>query len=58
MSKLPGFVFAAPLRNPSVGKDDIVAITRTEDEQSRIWSLTAYRIHEGKPVRVVETQQV
>jgi hypothetical protein len=58
VSKLPGLVFAAPLRNPGDGRDDIVAIVRSDDGQSRTWMLTAYRWHDGKPVKSVEPTQV
>ncbi|HEY5948674.1 MAG TPA: hypothetical protein VIV40_24450 [Kofleriaceae bacterium] len=50
--RVPGLVFAAALRNPADGRDDIVAITRSEDAQSKTWSLAAYRLHEGKLQRV------
>jgi hypothetical protein len=52
--KLPGLVFAAPLRNPNDGRDDIVAVVRTDDAQSRTWTLAAYRLNDGKPQRVIE----
>jgi hypothetical protein len=42
---VPGLVFAAPLRVD--GHDEIVAISRTDEAQSRTWSLVAYRF-EGK----------
>ena len=56
--KLPGLVFAAPLRNPSDGRDDIVTITRTDEAQSRTWTLAAYRMHEGKLAKSIEPQVV
>ena len=56
--KLPGLVFAAPLRNPADGRDDIVAIVRNDDAQSRTWILAAYRWHEGKLVKSLEPYQV
>ena len=52
--RVPGLVFAAPLRNPNDSRDDIVAITRTEDGQIRTWSLVVLRPHEGKLLRLVE----
>lgn len=51
--RMPGLVFAAPLRNPSDGRDDIIAVVRTEDAQTRTWSVIGYRWHEGKPVSVL-----
>jgi hypothetical protein len=51
---LPGLVFAAPLRNPIDGRDDLVAVTLADDGQSRTWSLVVYRLLEGKLMRVIE----
>ena len=56
--RMPGLVFAAPLRNPNDGRDDIVAVVRTDDAQTRTWSVVGYRWHEGKPVRVLEPSVV
>jgi hypothetical protein len=56
--RLPGLVFAAALRNPVDNRDDLIAITRTEDAQSRTWSLAAYRLAEGKLVRTIEPAQL
>lgn len=50
----PGLVFAAALRNPVDGRDDVVAISRTDDGQTRTWTLTAYRLIDGKLMRVIE----
>ena len=48
-----GLVFAAPLRTD--GRDELVAITRTDEPQARVWSLVAYRLENGiKMVRSVE----
>lgn len=47
-----GLVFAAPLR--ADGRDEVVAITRTDDAQSRTWSLVAYRFEGIKLVRAIE----
>ncbi|HEX5059922.1 MAG TPA: hypothetical protein VFV99_11210, partial [Kofleriaceae bacterium] len=55
-AKIPNLVFGRALRNPADGRDDFVAVTRTEDAQSRTWSLVAFRLHEGKLVRVIEAQ--
>jgi len=56
--RMPGLVFAAPLRNPNDGRDDIVAVVRTDDAQTRTWSVVGYRWHEGKLVRVLEPSVV
>jgi len=47
-----GLVFAAPLR--AEGRDELVAITRTEDSQSRSWYLTVYRLEGSRLVRSLE----
>ena len=48
-----GLVFAAPLRTD--GRDELVAITRTDEPQARVWSLVAYRLENGiKMVRSIE----
>jgi hypothetical protein len=52
-TSVPGLVYAAALRNPSDGRDDLVAVVRSEDAQSKTWSLVAYRLHEGKLVPVL-----
>jgi hypothetical protein len=52
-----GLVFAAALRNPLDNRDDLIAITRSGDAQSRTWSLSAYRLADGKLVRTIDPQQ-
>jgi hypothetical protein len=52
-----GLVYAAALRNPLDNRDDLVAITRSADSQSRTWSLTAYRLADGTLLRTIEPQQ-
>jgi hypothetical protein len=52
--RVPGMAFAAPLRNPVDGRDDIVAIIQTADGETRAWSLVAYRLIDGKLMRVIE----
>jgi len=58
--RVPGLVFAAALRNPIDGRDDIIAITRSTDPQTqtRTWTLIAYRLAEGKLLRVIEPAPV
>lgn len=52
--RIPGLVYAAALRNPLDNRDDLIAITRTADAQSRTWSLVGFRLAEGKLVRTIE----
>ena len=56
--RVPGLVFAAPLRNPSDGRDDLVAVTRSADAGKKVWTVGAYRLYDGKLVRVVEPTDV
>ena len=58
MPPLTGLVFAAALRNPNDGKDDIIAVTSNGDGQAQTWSVVGYRLHEGKWQRVIDTQTV
>ena len=46
---VPGLVFAAPLRADG-GRDELVAISRTDEAQTRTWSIEAYRL-EGNLLR-------
>jgi hypothetical protein len=52
--RVPDLVFGAALRNPSDGKDDIIAVTTSEDGQTKTWSVVGYRVHEGKPLKFVD----
>jgi hypothetical protein len=51
--KVPNVFFAVPLRMAD-GKDELVAVARTEDAQLRTWSLVAYRIEAGKLVKTID----
>jgi hypothetical protein len=46
--RVPGLVFAAALRNPIDGRDELVVVTRSDDGQARTWVLTVYRLVDGK----------
>jgi hypothetical protein len=46
---VPGLVFAAPLRADG-GRDELIAISRTDEPQTRTWSIEAYRL-EGNLLR-------
>ncbi len=52
--RIPDLAYALPLRNPSDGRDEIVAIARSDDSQTETWTLTAYRLADGKLVRTIE----
>ncbi len=49
---IPNLVFAAALRNGD--RDDLVAISRSDDATGRTWSLTAYHADGQKLVRFIE----
>jgi hypothetical protein len=50
--RVPNVIYAVPLR--AEGKDELVAITRTDESQLRRWSLVAFRIEAGKLVKATE----
>jgi hypothetical protein len=52
--RVPGLSFAAPLRSPVDGRDDIVAVVQSSGEETRTWSLVAYRLIDGKLMRIIE----
>lgn len=54
-ARVPGLEFAAPIRNVVDGRDDIVAIVRADGDETRTWSLIAYRLIDGKLTRIVES---
>ena len=54
--KVPNTVFVAPLRNASEGRDELVMITRTDEQQVKTWSLVAYRVEGRQMVRVVDPE--
>lgn len=51
--RVPNVVFAVPLRTPE-GKDELVAIARTDEPQLRSWSLVAFRFDGGKLVKTID----
>jgi hypothetical protein len=56
--KIPNLVFAAPLRNVGEGRDELVAITSSEDNGERKWSLVAYRLEGTRFLRVIDNEVV
>jgi hypothetical protein len=52
--RVPGLAFAAPLRSPLDGRDDLIAIVQSATEEARTWSLVAYRLIDGKLMRLIE----
>ena len=56
--RIPNLVFAEPLRHLGEGRDEIVAITSTEDAQSRRWSIVAYRLEGARFVRSLDSEVI
>lgn len=57
--RIPNLVFAEPLRHLGEGRDEIVAITSTEDaNQERRWSLVAYRLEGTRFVRTIDSEVI
>ena len=53
--RISGLVFAAPLRNVVDGRDELVAISRSDDPQLHTWALHVYRLAEGgRLVKAIE----
>jgi hypothetical protein len=52
--RLPGVVFAAPLRNAADARDELVVVTRTDEPAARTWWLAVYRLEGPRLVRTVE----
>ena len=57
LATVPGLVFAAALRNPADGRDDIIAIKRVNDGQTETWSLFVFHFTD-KLIRLVDGAQV
>jgi hypothetical protein len=56
MMRAPGLVFAAPLRNASDGRDELVVVTRLDEPHRRTWTLAAYRLEATRMVRTVDEE--
>ena len=56
--RIANLVFAAPLRNPTEGRDELIAITRADEPTSRTWSVAGYRFEGTKIVRAVDPTPV
>jgi hypothetical protein len=52
--RLPGLVFAAPLRSATEARDELVVVTRSDESASRTWWLAAYRLEGARLVRTVD----
>jgi hypothetical protein len=54
--RAPGLVFAAPLRNPSDGRDELAVVARVEESHRRTWALIVYRLEGARIQRVLEQE--
>ena len=55
VQRVPGLVWAAPIRSDGDGHDELVAISPAEDHEQRVWTVTAFRLDAGKLVRSLDT---
>ncbi|HEU0034520.1 MAG TPA: hypothetical protein VFQ53_28045, partial [Kofleriaceae bacterium] len=53
--KIANVIYAVPLRNPTEGRDELVAVKRDDDASGRTWSLAVYRIEAGRAKLVAES---
>lgn len=56
--RIPNLVWAEPLRHLGEGRDEIVAVTATEDAQARRWSIVAYRFEGTRFVRSLDSEVI
>ena len=56
--RIPGLVFAAPLRSAAETRDELAVITRSDEPASRTWWLAVYRFDGSRLVRTVEATQI
>lgn len=56
--RLPGLVFAAPLRSAAEARDELVVITRSDEAATRSWWIAAYRLEGGRLQRTVDATQI
>jgi hypothetical protein len=52
--RVPGLVFAAPLRSSSDGRDELVVVSRTDESLRLTWTLSAYRLEGARLVRTID----
>ena len=58
LPRLPGLVFAAPLRNAAEARDELVVVTRSDEAATRTWWIAAYRLEGPRLVRTIDTAQL
>jgi hypothetical protein len=54
--RAPGLVFAAPLRHPGDGRDELVVVMRGDQTHRRTWTLHAYRLEGARLVRTIDQE--
>jgi hypothetical protein len=58
LPRLPGLVFAAPLRNAAEARDELVVVTRSDEATTRTWWIAGYRLDGARLVKTIETAQL
>ena len=56
--RIPGLVFAAPLRSAAETRDELAVVTRSDEPASRTWWLAVYRFDGSRLVRTVDATQI
>jgi len=56
--RLPGLVFAAPLRSAAEARDELVVVTRTDEAATRSWWVAAYRLEGTRLLRTVDAAPI
>jgi len=54
LARVPGFAFAAVLRDPADGRDELVVIAHADDTQQRTWNLRTFRSDGNRFVLSIE----
>jgi hypothetical protein len=54
LAHVPGLVFAARLRDPNDGHDELVVVARAEEAQQRTWTLRTYRSEGNRLIPGIE----
>lgn len=54
--RAPGLVFAAPLRNPNDGRDELAVVARVDESHRRTWTLVVYRVEGTRIQRAIEQE--
>jgi len=56
--RVPGLVFAAPIRSPGDARDELAVVARIDEPHQRTWTLAVYRLEGNRLVRTVDPEVV